>query len=122
MPEQFPYCNSVVHEDALEVEDIGNCAIKAYNDAGFYWILIVKTCLGITRIFNYGPNIDDISAIINCSTSIEQLNYNTKKIRKEINIFLNDFRKKITQAYEITPDEAISCCYNLIDIIKDNIF
>ena len=53
----------------IEIEDIGNCAIEANNDNGEFWYLIIRTTLGSTQIFEYGPTIHTgiMEKSVNCS-------------------------------------------------------
>lgn len=65
----FPYLRVSTTMDSLEVEDIGNCSIRAFNDEGEEYILIIDTNVGITRIFTYGPIVPDLDLLpkqVNC--------------------------------------------------------
>jgi len=41
--------------DSISIDNIGNCIIQAFNDDGDSFYLIIRTVLGISRIFQIGP-------------------------------------------------------------------
>ena len=71
----FSYFKEVVVNANLEIDDIGNCCIKTFTDAGQYSILIIKTVMGESTIFTYGPLLVDFESLpkeVNCNiTRIE---------------------------------------------------
>lgn len=105
--------------DELDIEDIGNCNILAYNDLGMYYIMIIQTELGLTRIFTEGPLMEEeiFPKTVNCS--FKRIDYNSGKISKEIQTFLNNPIAKITAAVEISLEEALLKCKSIIDYIQD---
>lgn len=101
---------------SIDIDDIGNCAIAAYTDLGEVYYLVIKTILGTTMIFQYGPLVDGSDILhksVNCS--FKRIGYKDTAIQKVINNFLNNPYAKITQAIEISPEEVYENC---IDIIK----
>lgn len=105
--------------DELEIEDIGNCSLIAYNDLGMYYILIIKTDLGLTQIFTEGPLISDYVLPKNVVCSFKRIDYNASKISKEINGFLNNPASKITSVIEVSIDEALEKCRSIVDYFKN---
>lgn len=120
---EFPYYSESSFLDAIEINNIGDCAIEANNDDGMFWYLIIRTSLGWTQIIQYGPICPDIKLFpdkVNCS--FERFEYNNKKVGKIIRDFLNSFKKpysKITQAKLIDTDTALNSCRSIIDYAKN---
>lgn len=73
--------------DSIEIEDIGNCIIKGFTDDGDYYYLLVRTILGITRIFQIGPLQDGVNTI--CYCYFQQIDYDDRKIDKIIDKFVD---------------------------------
>lgn len=99
----------------LEIEDPGNCAIKALNDDGEEYYLIIDTTLGSSRIFTYGPCVPDLDQLpksVNCH--FLRIIYNNRKINKVIDDFLNDRFAKITSAEVVEAPEILKRCKGLI--------
>lgn len=107
----------------IDIEDIGNCALECIGKdpkSGeiFYYYLVIKTLLGTTTIFTCGPLIPDIDLLPNGFTQhISKLNYNSDKISREVNTFINDFKKKIYDIKVITDLEAATNFINLEEYI-----
>ncbi len=101
----------------LEVEDQGNTCIKATGDvkdigpADFY--MFIRTIAGTTTTLTIGPITPDFALLINgFKVEAKQFKYNEKRIKKEINIFLNG--NGVEEAYEIATEEGLD---NFPDII-----
>lgn len=119
----FPYFVKADAQAELLIDDIGNFAFKAFNDEGCEFILIVETRLGNTRIFTFGPVIPDLDLLPkSCSCSIKKCMFNSGKITKEVHGFLNNPYNKITQAFEVTKEEALADCRNLIQTMNEDNF
>lgn len=118
MTRTFEYLARVVVDGDITVEDIGNCAIKANDDLGKEWYLITSTDLGWTEIFEVGPIIPDMHELpVSVIWSYRRIEYSESKISKTIDTFLNDGRRQITQAQEVSKEEAKSNFRNLADYI-----
>lgn len=117
----FPYFKEIVNNGELEINDIGNCCIKAFTDDGYYSLLIIKTIMGESTIFTYGPLLTDFEELPkNISCSINRIEYNPKKISIIIDKFLNN--RGITQAMEIEePLLALKDCRSLISYMENMI-
>lgn len=115
----FSYFKEVVVNANLEIDDIGNCCIKTFTDTGYYSILIIKTVMGESTIFTYGPLLVDFESLpkeVNCN--ITRIEYNPKKIYAIIDKFINS--KDITQAMEIeNPLSALKDCRSLISYMEN---
>lgn len=92
----------------IEVEDIGNCAIRSTN-AGFEdYYIVIQTVMGKTSILTFGPILADVSIIQeDFNLNFKKIDYKEKNINNEINKFINDTRKAIKQAEVISIEEAL---------------
>lgn len=119
----FEYLRVTQSMDVLQIEDIGNCAIKAFNDMGEEYILVISTQLGTTRIFNYGPINPDLDLLpknVNCS--FKRIQFSEFKIQKTIRDFLNNPYANITQAQCVDEkDEVLNDCRSIIEYMKQDI-
>ena len=116
---QFKYYYVSQSYGSLDIEDIGNCAIEACDDRGVYKYLVIKTNLGETKVFTYGPTIPDIPIPAkSVNISFKRISYNEAKIGGIIEKFLQDPYMSITQANEVTAEEALSNCMDLIEYMK----
>ena len=112
MTGSFSYVFIKTSQDTLDVEDIGNCYIETCNDVGEAFYLAIRTCLGISRVTEYGPYADGIR-LTNVSSVYQQFEYNEKKLSKIIYNFLNNPGRNITQARELDEDEYKEIVKNL---------
>ena len=106
----------------IDIEDIGNCAIEANNDNGEFFYLVIRTTLGTSQIFEYGPTIHSgvMEKSVNCS--FKRMEFTEAKIIKKIQEFLNNPYRTITQAKEMTIEEALEQCDDLLIYMKENTF
>lgn len=123
MKSAFNYYGSISYLDCIDINDIGNCIIQCNNDKGEMFFLWIKTQLGLTRILSMGPYIyeKDLQAEIKSFyTSYSKINYSESKIHTTIKSFLNDYKKEITQAREITEEELREYCdFNTLDFMRE---
>jgi len=108
MNKTFDYFYVQEAMDSITIEDIGNCVIEASGDSGFFYYLIIKTAMGITRILEYGPYKDGGFPTY-VDENFIQMDYNEKKITQRIDKFLK--HPDITQVRQL----------NSIDEIKDRL-
>lgn len=115
---QFEYLHQIVVGDTLDVEDIGNCAIQAFSDSGEEFLLIIRTILGWTETFEYGPITPDMKELPkDVSMMYHRREYNEGKIKKAIDSFLNNPYHSISQAMVVDAETAKKDMRNLIDYI-----
>jgi hypothetical protein len=119
---QFDYFRVITSADSIDIEDIGNCCIRAFNDAGAEFILIIESSLGQCRIFNYGPIMVDIDTLPkNVGCFYQRMAFNQPKVAKIIRDFLNNSKYNITQVELIDKEEALKDCRSIIEYMKQNI-
>lgn len=118
---KFEFDNQYVPQNFIEIENIGNVCIEAINETdGLFYYLLIKTSLGTTSIFEYGPVIPDIDKLFdNYNVSFNREQYNEKKLKIFISKWLNDRMKKITTANIIEEktflDNYKDICYTIKD-------
>lgn len=114
----FEYLVKVQKESSINIENIGTCAIDVYNDLGFEWVLLIKTNEGQTEIVEYGPLLPDLDyPPASVSYTYNRMDFNEGKIITRINRFLTDGYRGITQAFEISLEDAKNKMKNLVDYV-----
>lgn len=108
MRKTFDYLYQENPLDSIEVEDIGNCVIQAFNDMGYEWYLIIETSLGDSYIQEFGPFFPDIENYFpkGFKYNFYKLQYKESKLSKIIENFINDPKKLITQVLCIEEEIA----------------
>ena len=102
----FEYVQRVVVDATLDVDNIGECAIQARNDLGEEYYLMIKTVLGWTEIIEYGPACPDISMLPHTvNYKYDRFEFNSAKIERLIDKFLNDGKRMISQAQVVEVDD-----------------
>ncbi len=117
---KFNYFYETLVNADIEIDDIGNCAIQAYTDMGTSYILLIRSNLGLSTIFTYGPLIegaDILPKIVNCK--FERISYKENKLRDVIDKFLNNPYVKITSAIELDYNEALNKCVSITEYLKN---
>ena len=103
----------------IDIENIGDFALEVNNDDGFFWYLIVKTSLGTSTICTCGPLVPDVDLLPSgFSQSLNRMPYKEDKLVKQISLFLNDGKKKITKAVLIPIEDAISQFRDMSDYLE----
>ena len=102
----FPYIYELVSLDSLDIEDIGNCTLKCFNDFGDAYYFNSKTSLGWVTIKQVGPlSSNDFEQSYIYSYRYTKKEYNQKMLYTTIDKFINDPKKHITQVFIISEDE-----------------
>ena len=118
----FEYLQRVLVDAALEIDDIGNCAIIGRNDVGEEFYLLVRTTIGETEVIEYGPCRPDIDLL---PTSVilkyDRWEWSEYKLEKRIDKFLNDPKKAISQADLTTPKHIKTSFKNPLEVLLPNI-
>ncbi len=98
------YDGSATFNEELEIEDIGNCCVRASNAEWGTYYLIIKTIRGQSYCLEYGPVVPDIPLLPKTfQVSYGICKFNEKLLYKKIFGFLNDPKKQIVDA-EVEPD------------------
>lgn len=97
------------YTQSVEVTDIGQFALVCTNIYFEEYYIGAQTKMGKTFILKFGPVIADLEELTeNFSLEYKKINYKEVKISKEIDLFLNDSKKKIIQVQAIELAELLS--------------
>jgi hypothetical protein len=103
----FEYSVQRTFNESIDVVDIGNAALKCVGSKLDEYYIILKTVMGKVSIVKFGPVIPDLEELLNDFTvSYKKIDYKETAIHKEVDKFINDFRKEITSVEEVTEYEA----------------
>lgn len=115
------YCYEMQPLGNLELNDIGNCFIKANTDLNEQFYFATRTVRGTTKILVYGP-IDPNNQELQTSVTYKniKMEYNPTKIKKQLDTMLNNNPKfKLTQAMEITKEELLKSFKSPLNLFLD---
>ena len=103
----FEYSVQKTFNESIDVVDIGNTALRCQGSKLDFYYIILKTIMGKTHILKFGPVMPDIDMLFNdFSVSYKKIDYKENLIEKEVDKFINDYKKEITLVEEITEFEA----------------
>ena len=104
MSTYFNYDGTAQFNEEIEVEDIGNCCVRASNGEWCTFYLIIKTIRGQSYCLEYGPVVPDLPLLPkNFYVNYSIIKFNEKTLYKKIFGFLNDPKKQIVDA-EVEED------------------
>ena len=120
----FEYARQSEYTNDIEIDTIGNCAIRGTCMNEMYYICIIRTSVGLTELFESGPYLPDGALSTICETSYQKIEYDERKIKKFISSFLQAPRKpsvlNIYQAEQISIEEALDSCIDICSYMKQN--
>ena len=120
----FEYARQSEFTADIEIDTIGNCAIRGICTNEMYYICVIRTSIGLTELFESGPYLPDGTLSTICETSYQKIEYDERKIRKFIASFLQTPRKpsilNIYQAEQISIEEALNSCIDICNYMKQN--
>jgi hypothetical protein len=103
----FEYSVQKTFNESIDVVDIGNTALRCHGSKLDFYYIILKTIMGKTHILKFGPVMPDIDVLFSDFTvSYKKIDYKENLIEKEVDKFINDYKKEITLVEEITEYEA----------------
>ena len=103
----FEYSVQKTFNESIDVVDIGNTALRCHGTKLDFYYIILKTVMGKTNIIKFGPVMPDIDVLFNDFTvSYKKIDYKENLIEKEVDKFINDYKKEITLVEEITEYDA----------------
>ena len=103
----FEFSVQKIFNQSIEVVDMGNTTLRCTNHAMDNYYIITKTVFGKTHILKFGPVCPDIDMLLDdFSVSYKKIDYKENAIYKEIDKFINDFKKEIDTVEEVTEYEA----------------
>lgn len=103
----FEFSIQKTFNQSIDVVDVGNTALKCTNVHMDNYYIITKTVFGKVSILKFGPVCQDIDILLDdFSVSYKKIDYKEALLHKEIDKFLNDYKKEIETVEEITELEA----------------
>lgn len=103
----FEFSVKKTFNESIDVVDAGNTALKCTNQLMDSYYIITKTVMGKTYILKFGPVCPDIDELLDdFSVSYKKIDYKESAIYREIEKYINDFKKEISTVEEITEHEA----------------
>lgn len=102
--------NEFVPQNIIDIPELGNFALEGINEKdGLYYYLLVKTSLGTSSIFTFGPIIPDVDLLPeNYSFNYQRIPFKDTKMKMFVSKWLNDFKRKISIANIISEEDFIS--------------
>ena len=103
----FEYAVQKTFNETIDVVDIGNTALRCHGKKLDFYYIILKTVMGKTHIIKFGPIIPDLEVLFpDFSVNYKKIDYKENLIEKEVDKFINDYKKEITLVEEVTEFEA----------------
>ena len=114
----FDYLSRIVVDASIDIEDICNCCIQAFNDAGEKYYLNIFTDWGVTEIFEYGPVLLSDEPRKSITWKFNRFDTDNKKIAKRIDDFLNNPHRLISQVILVDIDVLVSDLTNPLELLQ----
>lgn len=96
------------YQKELAFDDLGNIGLICSTDEGVEYYFAIKTVMGVASIIKFGPVIPDFPGVTDgFAVFYRKLPFKEPIILKEINTFINDPKKKITDIEEVPPVQII---------------
>jgi hypothetical protein len=125
MKQSFDYYGDIIYGRTLDVEDTGNACLKAIDDSGCEYYLVMMTSLGQTSCLEWGP-IDPQASVLPdvVNVKFQRIDYSEYGVAKIIRTFLQPrksgkTRVDITDVKQMTPADALEQGVDLFDYMKN---
>lgn len=116
----FDYNACVTTLNTIDIVDIGNCAIEVTNPDNMFFYLLIRTTMGKSSITTFGPVVPDLKLLPNnFELTHKRIDFDIKKVSKEIRTFLMNSKRKITEAKEVTVSDIIESCPNFKEYLTN---
>lgn len=103
----FEFSIQKTFNQSIDVVDMGNTALRCTNRLMDNYYIIVKTIMGKTHFIKFGPVCPDIDVLSDdFFVNYKKIDYKEMSIYKEIDKFINDYKKEIESVEEVTEFEA----------------
>jgi hypothetical protein len=103
----FDYAVQKTFNQSIDVVDIGNTALRCTNRHMLDYYIIIKTVMGKVSILKFGPICPDLDVLEDdFSVAYKKIDYKENTICKEIDKFINDYKKEVDTIVELTEYEA----------------
>lgn len=105
----FEFDQQPVFMQNINIEDIGNVALRCSNEKLREYYIVIKTYLGKTALISFGPLLGDVGALVdNMSLTFKKFDFKEYTIEREIEKFINDGRSMINKVEIIQEMEALA--------------
>lgn len=103
----FGYLRRITQDDTLEIDDVCNFSISANDDFGNFYYLTGETSEGWITLLECGPFSDTVSPgqPVYITWNYTRMSADKSKISRIIEQFLNNPKRKITQAQTCEYEE-----------------
>lgn len=102
----FEYAVQKTFNETIDLVDIGNVSLKCTSTLGIEYYIRIKTVLGKVHLIKFGPVCSDLESLFNdFNVAYKKFDFKESVICKEIDKFINDYKKGITSVEEITEYE-----------------
>lgn len=96
----FPYLYQQSSMDSIEIENLGDVCLQAFNDNAMEYWLVIKCSLGWVEIEEVGPFLADNNALQSgYNYHYTRMPYGEEKLIKTIDKFINNPHRAITQVF-----------------------
>jgi hypothetical protein len=103
----FEFAVQKTFNQSIDVVDIGNTALRCTNRHGSAYYIIIKTVFGKVHIIKFGPVCEDLDCLLeDFSVSYKKIDYKEIAICREIDKFINDYKKEVDNIVELPEYEA----------------
>lgn len=94
----YDYNMQKLFTQTVEVDDSGNCCLECETPDGDFYYLKTQSIMGMVYCLKFGPIMPDLD-VLDSDFCLEyrKFKYSQKSIDKEINGFINDPKKGITE-------------------------
>lgn len=114
------YNEQSVFTKSIDIVDEGNFTVRATDDEGNEYYMIVKTVMGMTTMIKFGPTMPDAKLMMaDFNLSCKKIKFSDKKIAAELNGMLNSPKACIIEAEEITEYEAYESVPDLQETLEE---
>jgi hypothetical protein len=103
----FEFSVQKTFNQSIDVVDMGNTVLRCTSAHMLDFYIITKTVLGKTHILKFGPVCPDLEMLVaDFAVNYKKIDYKESQLYKEIDKFINDFKKGIESVEEVTDYEA----------------
>ena len=119
---EFQYDGITTYNSSIDIDNIHQICLKATDNHGFDYYLIIRTLLGECSTLEYGPLVGG-DPILPDSTSIkfERFESDDYKLKKKIKKFLmprNNGKNKIVDVVELNFNQALDEGIDLLNYMR----
>lgn len=117
---KFEYKKIEMFDDFIDIPNIAQCALELITEHALNYYLIIRTVLGTSIIFEYGPIVPDISVLPKSfSCKITTVEYSENKLKTAVSKFIADRKLDATEFVRVLPiKEVLDICINPVEYMR----